>query len=68
MAELSPSEIANEEPYIDQNRQTVLSVCNGIFLAIAYIAILLRFISRRLAKTHNGKDDYWIWIALVGKF
>lgn len=66
MAEPSPSDMAAENPYIDQSRQIVLSVCNAILLAIAYIAVLLRFISRRLAKTHIGKDDWWIWTALVG--
>ena len=67
MAELSPSEIAQENAHIHQSRQINLDVSNGICLAIAYIAVLLRFISRRLAKTPNGKDDWWTWIALVGK-
>ena len=68
MAEPSPSEIAYEKAHINQSRQVNLAVSNGICLGIAYIAVLLRFISRRLAKTPNGKDDWWTWIALVGKF
>ena len=67
MAEPSPSEIAYEKAHIDQSRQINLAVSNGICLGIAFIAVLLRFISRRLAKTHNGKDDWWTWTALVSK-
>ena len=68
MADISPSEIAYEKAHIHQSRQVNLAVSNGICLGIAYIAVLLRFISRRLAKTPNGKDDWWTWAALVGEF
>ena len=67
MAEPSPSEIAYEEAHIDQSRQINIAVSNGICLGIAFVAVLLRFISRRLAGTNNGADDWWAWIALVGK-
>lgn len=65
MAEPSPSEIAYEEAYIDQSRQINVAVSNGICLGIAFVAVLLRFISRRLAGTNNGADDWWAWIALT---
>lgn len=67
MAEPSPSEIAFEQAHIHQSRQIDIAVSNGICLGIAFVAVLLRFISRRLAGTSNGPDDWWAWIALVGK-
>lgn len=65
MAEPSPSEIAYEEAHINQSRQINIAVSNGICLGIAFVAVLLRFISRRLAGTINGADDWWAWIALT---
>lgn len=67
MAQPLPSEIAYEKAHVNQSRQIDIAVSNGICLGIAYIALLLRFLSRRLARTKIGADDWWALIALVGK-
>ena len=66
MAQLTPSEIAYENAHIDQSRQINMAVSNGVCLGVASIAVLLRIISRRLARAKNRADDWWAWNALVG--
>ena len=67
MANISASEIAYEKAHIGESRQIDIAVSNGICLSIGFVAVLLRFISRRLAGTNNGPDDWWAWTALVRK-
>ena len=67
MANSSASEIAYEKAHVEESRRTNIAVSNGICLTIAFVAVLLRFISRRLAGTNNGPDDWWAWAALVSK-
>ena len=67
MANPSASEIAYEKAHVEESRQRNIAVSNAICLSIAFVAVLLRFISRRLAGTNNGPDDWWAWTALVSK-
>ena len=67
MTETDPSEIAYEQAHIDQSRQMNMAVSNAICLGVAFVAVLLRLLSRRLAGTKNAADDWWVWTALVRK-
>ena len=65
MASVPASESAYEKAHINDSRQVGIAVSNGICIGVAFIAVLLRFVSRRLAKTDNGPDDWCAWSALV---
>ena len=65
MASLSPSEISYQESHVGENRSVEIITASAICLTAAYVAVVLRFVSRRLSKTALEGDDYTIMIALV---
>ena len=63
--ELSPSEVQSEETHIsDNDSATVITVVATCFF-VAFIAVTLRLISRRLKHLYLQQDDYGAIIALV---
>ena len=65
MASLSPDEISYQQSHRHENRSTELIAACVVCLTAAYLAVPLRFLSRRLSKTALRADDYTIVIALV---
>jgi len=62
---LSPESIRYQEAHITDNSQPNLIISTAICLTAAYIAVILRFVSRRIGGVIFGKDDVAIIIALV---
>ena len=62
---LSPQEIAYQEAHIDDDRRVNVVISMVICRTAAWIAVVLRLVSRRLAKCHLQMDDYMILVGLV---
>ena len=65
MASPSPDNIAYQRSHSHENRSKELIAACVVCLTAAYLAVPLRFLSRRLGKTALKADDYTIVIALV---
>ena len=65
MASLSPSEVQYQQEHIHEDKAANIIAACGICITAAYLAVILRFVSRRLSKTSLQSDDYTIVIALV---
>ena len=65
MATLSPSEIAYQKAHVHDDKRWGITVSDVVCIVVAAVAVLLRFISRRLAGAEHRGDDWWIWTALV---
>ena len=63
MASLTPAEIQLQFERQHQNRAVDIIVANTVMLAAAYVAVALRFASRRLIHARLGADD---WVMVVG--
>lgn len=66
MSSLSPSDILYQQSHINENKSAEIITACAICLTAAYLAVILRFVSRRLSKTSLEADDYTIIAALVG--
>ena len=67
MFDLTASEAAYQEAHIEDDSKLVIIVPSAIALAIAYAAVFLRFVSRRLSRTTIKADDRSVVIGLVNK-
>ena len=56
---------AYQKAHYQDDKRPGLIISNSILLAVAYIAVLLKFKARRLARTEFKADDYWNWTSLV---
>lgn len=65
MAVPSSSSLVFQQTHIHDDRRGGIITVNVLTLIIAYTAVLLRYLSRRLAGTSFGADDGWICVALV---
>lgn len=65
MIELTASEVAYQEAHIEDDSKLEIIVPTAITLAIAYAAVFLRFVSRRLSRTAIKADDWSVVIGLV---
>jgi len=65
---LPPAEIEYELAHINQNRGPDMIVSSVICIALASVAVFLRFFARRLSRTQLWFDDYMMVLALVRKF
>ncbi|KAL9609838.1 MAG: hypothetical protein Q9167_005426 [Letrouitia subvulpina] len=61
----SPSSLAFQRAHVHEDRRGGIVAVNVVTIIIAYTAVSLRWISRRLAGTKFGADDGWICVALV---
>lgn len=61
---LPQSAILYQEEHIGDNKKPSLIIASAICLSAAYIAVFLRFVSRRVARNALGADDYTILVAL----
>lgn len=62
---LSQSEILYEFEHINDNRSPDLTISWTICISLAYLAVLLRLIARKVSKAGLKADDYTIILALV---
>ena len=65
MASLPPAEIQYQLVHQNENRGADIIAANTIMLVAAYIAIGLRFMSRRLMHATLGADDWMMVVGLV---
>ncbi|KAF2179539.1 hypothetical protein K469DRAFT_441568, partial [Zopfia rhizophila CBS 207.26] len=61
----TPAQIEYMTAHVQDNRRTRYIIANAICLAVATVAFVLRFISRRLGCVKLGVDD---WFIVVGMF
>ena len=64
-AELPPAEARYQLAHIDESRAKDINSSHFVCLAIAVVAVALRFLSRRISKTPLKADDWMIIAALV---
>ena len=62
---LAPGEILLEETEMRQNRVPEIIAASTICIALACIAVTLRFTARRISKVAIKADDYMMVFALV---
>lgn len=65
MASTSPKELQSQLEHRYQDRAADIVTSNVIMMAAAYVAVFLRFISRRLMRTSIGADDWMMVMGLV---
>lgn len=65
MAQLSPAEIQYELEHIRQDRAPNIIASYAICLSLACIAVVLRFVARRISRASLQADDFTVAIALV---
>ena len=62
---LPSSEVQYQLAHIHEDRASDIVISHAVVLPLAVIAVVARFIARRLCKAHIGLDDYMIVVALV---
>ena len=65
MVHITEADIAYQKAHVRDDRSQDIVVSHAICIALAAIAILLRFVSRRLGKVAVGADDWMIVAAFV---
>ena len=60
----SPAEIQYQHAHIHDDRSFNIVISHALCLPIAFVAVLLRFVSRRMVKASIQADDWLIVIAL----
>ena len=63
----SAADIAYQEAHLGDDRRATVIAPNVVFTIAAIVAVVLRFESRRIAKTNIKADDWWIVGGLVHK-
>ena len=53
--------------HIHDSRVPKVIVSLAVCLPAAYIAVVLRFVSRRIGRVPLKADDWWIVVGLVGR-
>ena len=56
---------AYQESHAGDDRRSGIIVFNVVCYALSVVAVLLRVVSRSLAKVETRADDWWIWGVLV---
>ena len=65
MVQLTADDIAYQKAHIQDDRSKTIVVSHAICLSLAAIAVLLRFMSRKIGKVALERDDYMIFAALI---
>lgn len=63
--ELTPDQIEHQYANKTDNVQPNIYAACGICLVSAYLAVVLRLLSRKIKRTSLGGDDFTILVALV---
>lgn len=61
----TPAQLLYEQQHITDNRTPEMIASHVICLTLAFIAVCLRFLSRRIGRIDYTADDWWIVNALV---
>lgn len=61
----APSEIQYQIAHINDDRASAIVISHAVVLPLAVVAVILRFISRRLCRARIEADDYMIIAALI---
>ena len=61
----SAAEIQYMQEHIGDDKSTSIIVANVLCVVAAYIAVILRFVSRRFVLAGLKADDWWIVAGLV---
>lgn len=61
----TPAELSYEQTHINESRVTGLLVSNILCLGLAYVAVALRFLCRRVGRIKYDWDDWLILLGLV---
>ena len=61
----SPAKILYEQQHITDDRSAALIAANVVCVSLAFIAVCMRFTSRRMAKIKYKADDWLIISGLV---
>ena len=61
---LPTSAVRDQEIHINDNKQPYIIAASAICLPLAYIAVTVRFVIQRLARSPLGADDYTMLLAL----
>lgn len=61
----TPAQLLYEQQHITDNRTPEMIASHVICLTLAFIAVCLRFLSRRIGRIDYMADDWWIVNALV---
>lgn len=62
---ISAAEVQYELEHVDDNRQQDLIKSLAAGVVLAYLAVVLRLVARRISKARLQADDYWILFSLV---
>lgn len=65
MGQLSPEDVAFQKAHIHDDRSRDIIVSHIICLSLAFIAILLRFLSRHIGKVRLEPDDWMVVAAFI---
>ncbi|KAI4099961.1 MAG: hypothetical protein LQ345_007474, partial [Seirophora villosa] len=65
MASLSPSEILYQQAHAHEDKSPRIIAASAVCLVAAFLAVIFRFVSRRMIKTSLQADDYTTLAALV---
>ena len=65
MHPLSPAEILYEEQHIHDDRRKEMTAAFSVMIVLAFAAVALRLIARRIMNLRLKADDYSILAALV---
>ena len=68
MSTITPSAASDyQRLHIHDSRIPEIVVSLALCLSAAYVAVVLRFISRRIAKIAWKADDWWLVVGLVSR-
>lgn len=65
MSAYTPEQIQWLQDHSSETRVPSIHISNGICVAVATIAVVLRFLARRLGRNGLGKDDICLFVAYV---
>ena len=65
MVQLSPQEIEYQKLHVHDDRSQDIVSSHAICITLAFLAVVLRFLSRKLGKIPIGADDWTIILAFV---
>ena len=65
MVHLTEADIAYQKAHIRDNRRGDIIFSHAICISIAFLTVVLRFLSRRMGKVKIAWDDYMIVVAFV---
>ena len=63
---LPPEQAQYQLAHVHERRRKSIAVAYAICLSIAFVAVIMRFVSRRIGRSSYGADDWSMVVAMVG--